>query len=394
MNPMKTLSGKFTQLLLAAFFILCCSRVEAGLQIPYTPDAHTTHLWHFDASGGILTTDEVQTASITLTNMAQTNVAPVPSPSISLGNISFPGMSNCLHIVPTNLLTGNTFAFADGGPALNSTLIDTNSGAFTFEALVNMDVSPFVAGTGENWEIVCGDNSANGLGVRGWQFRISTGPSANINFNAAPGVNAAVNNLTIPLPTSGPDTVVAGQWYHVAVTFTGTSPTNGDTPNLFTVYWTLRDANRTNADILQQITVASGVGILPAVTSTIGVGGNGRANNGVANNEGFKGFLDELHEQRVSEVERDGFHHRAHAERAEDHFKSGDEYVHWLWANLGLTALASGNPAGYFPMAAGSRNWLYEHPFPNQQCAGAQRRDICRGGQLSSDCNQLAGQGD
>jgi len=50
--------------------------------------------------------------------------------------------------------------------------------------------------------------------------------------------------------TSGPDQAVQGQWYHVAVTFTGLSPTNSDTAGVLSFYWTLLDGSRTNADLL------------------------------------------------------------------------------------------------------------------------------------------------
>jgi hypothetical protein len=271
-----------TRILVPRIVAFLCVQAQAGLQIPYTPDANTIHLWHFDGSQtnldgttNILTPDAVTTGGITLTNVAQTQV---PGSTITLGNPSITGSSNCLNIIPTNLATGNTYAFASGGPALDSDLINGSSGgAFTFEAIVKMDISPFTTtGSAQNWEIVCGDNSNNGTGVRGWQFRITTGSSASINFNAAPGLTANINNITVPLPNSGPDAVAADQWYHVAVTFTGSSPTNGDTANVLTFYWTLLDANRTFADILVRSNVQSGFGIVSGVTASLGVGGNGR----------------------------------------------------------------------------------------------------------------------
>ena len=41
--------------------------------------------------------------------------------------------------------------------------IAEESGAFTMEALVKMDASPFIAGNG-NWEIICGDGSPPAVG--------------------------------------------------------------------------------------------------------------------------------------------------------------------------------------------------------------------------------------
>jgi hypothetical protein len=291
---------KSTKHLLSVFAFaaaLVCYQTQAGFRIPYSPDANTTHLWHFDGPTNTLnTTDEVQTASITLVNEAQTQV---PGSTITLGNPSITGLGTCLHIIPTNLTAGYTYAFASGGSLTNSTVINQyNGGAFTFEALVKMDVNPFTASlSSENWEIICGDNGNNGSPTRGWQFRISPGPypTAVINFNACPGYLAADNNISVPLPNSGPDAAVAGQWYHVAVTYTGTSPTNipPDPANVLTFYWTYLDVNRTNADVLAVTNPPAGFGIVGSVVSSLGVGGSGRANNGVANDEGFKGYIDE-----------------------------------------------------------------------------------------------------
>lgn len=304
---MRIQSGPIRSALIVFSIFALANLADAGLQIPYSPDANTTHLWHFDGSStnfdgttNVLTPDEVAAGGVTLTNVAQTQF---PGAVVTLGNPSADSLGNAWRLVATNLALGNAYAMASAGPVTNASLInDTSGGAFTFEAILKMDISPFAtSGAAQNWEIISGDNSANGTGTRGWQFRITTGPSAVINFNAAPGFNAAANNITVALPNSGPNAVVAGQWYHVAATFTGSAPTNSDPANVLTFYWTLLDANRTNADVLSVVNVQSGFGILPTVNSTLAVGGNGRANNGVGNGEGFKGYIDEV---RLSVVAR------------------------------------------------------------------------------------------
>src|SRR5207302_3265566 len=73
--------------------------------------------------------------------------------------------------------------------------------------------------------------------------------SGNGNPSFDPGQNGTVWQAA--LPATGPDAVVVGQWYHVAMTFTGTAPTNGDTPNVLTMYWTAVSLANTNCHVLR-----------------------------------------------------------------------------------------------------------------------------------------------
>jgi len=60
---------------------------------------------------------------------------------------------------------------------------NATSGAFTFEALVNIN-APFTVNLPNQMEIVSGDNTY-GLANRGWQFRINT--ARQIEFNLLGG---------------------------------------------------------------------------------------------------------------------------------------------------------------------------------------------------------------
>ncbi len=300
----------------------------------------------------------MQTASITLTNVAQTNV---PGSTNSLGNASaFAQLGTAMHIVATNLTKGNTYAFAttfaDG--STNAGFADTTpfrnvtTGAFTIEALVNMDADPTISGNG-NWEIVCGDNNGNNGLSRGWQFRVQTPGLLNFNFITGGG-----GNYTAALPTSGLDNALPGQWYHVAVTYTGTSPTNSDPAGVLTFYWTLLDGGRTNATQINQITQAT-ISTLGG-TPVLGVGGSGRANNGIANNEGFKGLIDEV---RISDVAR----HSNEMAFAIGGALTPPTFLKQPPTNslvgfgklLSLPALVSGSPAPSFRLATKHRRRLY-----------------------------------
>lgn len=284
-----------TRILVPCIAAFLCVQAQAGLQIPYTPDADTLHLWHFDGpTNTIPSTDEVQTASITLTNYVQSQV---PGSQITLGNPSaIAQLGTCLQIIPTNLNVGNTYAFAVNGTFWPDTTPFRNpvSGAFTLEAIVKCTGNPYAAGNG-NWEIIAGDNSPGTGQSRGWQFRIQPGaqPQLDLNFISGGGGNFLAN-----LPKSGPNILLPGIWYHVAATYTGNSPTNGDTAGILTFYWTVLDGGRTNATALTNF-ATTGTFTLGG-TPVLGVGGSARNLAGtVANGEGFKGFIDEV---RISDI--------------------------------------------------------------------------------------------
>jgi hypothetical protein len=277
--------------LILAFFLATAATSRAGLQIPYIPDPSTLHLWHLDESSTTYTsTDAVATSSITLTNIGWPTPGGPPYTNTSLGNASFTGLGTCeTAINKGHLLYGGNFPDV-------SQFRNPVSGAFTFETVIKLDVNPLGA---IDAEIVAGDNGL-GLGARGWQWRIFNGV---MEWNLLAG-NGGDNDFKSTLPSTGPNAAIAGTWYHVAVTYTGSSPTNSDAPNQLTFYWTLLDANRVAADKLGQFTMSRPLDGSPSGTSTpnLGVGGSGRAVTGnVGNNEGLIGSIDEV---RISSVAR------------------------------------------------------------------------------------------
>ena len=260
-----------------------CS-AHAGLQIPYTPDANTLHLWHLDDPDGITATDSVATASITLTNVGlPTSGQPT---NAHLGVASFPGQGTCLQATTKpHFLNGGTF------PDVSS-FCNPESGAFTFEAILRVD-APF---NPIDAEIVAGDNGG-GITTRGWQWRLFNGV---MEWDLLAG--STDNDFKSTLPTTGFDAAISNTWYHAAVTYTGQNPTNGDTANIITFYWTLLDANRTAADKLGQFTATRPLSGAPQGISapTLGIAGSGRpAANNPGNNEGLLGSIDEV---RISNV--------------------------------------------------------------------------------------------
>lgn len=298
---------------------LFCFRAAAGLNVPYAPDANTLHLWHLDDSianqgtANFVTATDAVTGGITMTNYGLSTTssgsAPNSPPYTNIFLVSPAAAANlgkCLQILPGGPTTGKAYAMC-GTTNYNSSssgyaptdFCNPTTGAFTFEALVYPYANIFSGSVGSEWEIFCGDNQGGGGLSRGWQFRLQPGstPSVNINFITASGGSAP--NQQTNLPLSGPDSLTVSNWYHIAVTYTGNAPTNGDTPGVLRFYWTYFSPYRTNADLLGSFT-NSAWGTLGG-TPIPEIGGSGRTQNGVGNAGSFEGLIDEV---RVSAIAR------------------------------------------------------------------------------------------
>ena len=275
-------------LCLAGAITLLEGTAQAGLQIPYTNNATTLHLWHLDGPDGLTTPDAVTTSPITLTNLGLPTPRTLPYTNVNLGVASFPGLGECLR-APVNK---QHLLYGGGFPDV-SQFCNPDSGAFTFEAVVKFTGSPTAAG---DYEIVSGDNGL-GLGNRGWQWRVFNGV---MEWDLLAGSTA--DDFKSTLPTTGPDAAISNTWYHVAVTFTGNNPTNSDPPFQLTFYWTLLDANRVAADKLGQFTATRPLNGSPlgATQPGLGIGGSARnTTSNPGNNEGIIGSIDEV---RISNV--------------------------------------------------------------------------------------------
>jgi hypothetical protein len=280
-----------------AVLALACS-AHAGLQIPYTPDADTLHLWHFDDAPEVtlnLTDAVVSASSITLVNGGSPKSVFVPAYS-SLG------------LCASNNANTHVLYDTPGGGYFPdvSQFCNPVSGAFTLECIVKFSGSGNLKSLPFNAELVAGDDNG-GLTARGWQWRINT--AGKMEWNLIAG-NGSDNAFQAPLPASGSNSAVFNSWYHAAVTFTGYNPTNGDPAGVLKFYWTLLDPSRTNADVLATFNMTRSLGGATyangALTGTetatpaLGVGGSARnVSNG--NNEGLNGLMDEA---RISDVAR------------------------------------------------------------------------------------------
>jgi len=289
-SPTPFIFQKLRRLSLSAIFLATVFNSRADLVGPYTPDANTLFLLHFDeAAGGTVTTNNGSKAGNFYTcNLATASATP-PVVTTMLGAAGYvsglTNFNNCLTNPTTGYLAGYDFnnngayqgeGTAPAADALTMTNLNLGNGgqtSFTIEALIRP--TSLLA----NQEIVCTDS---GAGNRAFQFRITSTGSLQFQFITSGGAASAT------IPTTGPDAFVAGNWYHVAVVYNGTTAT---------LYWTLLNATNGAAHVLgtpSSITLGTAQG---AFTGPLIIGNE---NRGPAA-EQFLGSIDEV---RISNIAR------------------------------------------------------------------------------------------
>jgi autotransporter-associated beta strand protein len=291
---MKKRNNSIAQLLglaMAGCALLTALPSRADLVGPYTPDAHTLYLFHFDepAGGSVATNVGLRGGNVlTVTNDASFNglVGNLPQITTLLGHPSYPGFGTAF--------SGTNFDGAFGAAAYDGNgdgqytsdssttspdeiaLSNLNFGQgagnspWTIEALIR----PFEIIS--NQEIVCTD----GHGQRGFQFRLSGGT---LEFNQI-GAGA---NPKFPIPNTGPHAFVPGTWYHVAITYDGAT---------LRMFWTRLDPSFGAAN-----PIGSQAWVSPASIATLLVPLVIGDENRGGFNEPFRGLIDEV---RISSVAR------------------------------------------------------------------------------------------
>lgn len=282
------MAGSMLPIRSIAVTLLAALPVRAGVSGPYSSDADTVHLFHFDeAAGASSAVNSGGSATPLLAFNGATAPATAttehPASTAILGAAAYPGFGNAASISAASLGLGLDANGSGGFQAGTGTCPDavTHSslagpdGSFTLEALVNL-----AAITGSPREIVATDSS---LANRGFQFRI--GATGLLEFNFISGGGAVASAA---IPTSGQHSFIAGEWFHVALAFDGSSGTS-------TFYWTRLAAAAEEANVIGTSTLETTVG---TVTGPVVVGNEGRAASG----EGLLGIIDEV---RISTVVRE-----------------------------------------------------------------------------------------
>lgn len=317
-KPMITNLGataRRSALLLTAVF-LPCLLARANIVGPYTPDANTLYLFHFDEPAGSSVTANVGIKGgncITVTNVT-TTASSLATPPIVTTILGFTSYSTVNPTNPVNFgncvsPTNTTAPYNDGligydGNGNGVYNADINSGGVCADAIaitnLNFGNTNGIAGWNSPWtmealvcptniatsgitqEIICTDDSN---GNRGFQFRINA--SGQLEFNYIPAPANKDIFATIPTSPSDPNHFVANTWFHVALTYDGA---------YIRFYWTKLDpssgsCNQIGADNAWACTN------LQATIAPLVIGNENRAGA----NECFRGLIDEV---RISNIAR------------------------------------------------------------------------------------------
>jgi autotransporter-associated beta strand protein len=269
----------------------------ADLAGPYTSDADTLFLFHFDeASGGTVASNAGSKGGVAYavnenpaSTTPPTDTTMLGATGYSSGAINF---GNCM-TNPTSVSsggyefgydfnnsgaydgdTGSTSLSADSLAMTNFNIGNGGQTPFTIEALIQPST------TAGSQEIVCTDNSQSANANRGFQFRINAG---GFQFQFIGGSTPRAISGTIP--TTGPDAFVAGAWYHVAATYDGAT---------MRLYWTRVDPSVGAAHLLSSGAISLGT-VEGAVSGPLIIGNENRNTAG----EQFLGSIDEV---RISSV--------------------------------------------------------------------------------------------
>ena len=333
---------------LAAVAVGCLFSVAqsslAAVGGPYTVDADTLHLWHFNDTGGQAL--DAVSGGLNLTNVDQsaeaanaTGGTTAATANAVFGSPSFTGFGSSISfannaLIPAVVNTGSQATSPQrpiliGGSALSTndstdsvpfTFANSTTGAFTWEAIVKFDSSydptnaayriggstaPGNVGGGYPMEIISGEGDANA--GRNWQFRfdqIGTGTGSTANGTTRPRLEFANlhqisgnQSISVDLPTSGANAVNNTDWFHVAVQYNG-SP---NTPNNLSFFWTDLTTNPSAMApaLLAQVQMTQS---MAATATSFAIGNEARdAGSGSGEGESFVGSIDEV---RMSGVAR------------------------------------------------------------------------------------------
>lgn len=275
---------------LPIFIALAPALSQAVIVGPYTSDANTLYLFHFDEVGGGTFTANAGTIGGNAYSVSEATASATP-PTVStvLGAAGFTGFGNAVAFPTAGYVLGfdaNASGAYQGDVSSSSLSLDRinmstlnmgNSGQtpWTIEAMI----APVATNAAVNQEIVCTDSSAS---TRAFQFKITT--AGQLQFQT---INNPAFNLTVPIPSSGPHAFVSGNWYHVAATYDGAT---------VRLYWTAL-----NAGAIQANQIGSGAAAIGSTFGTVQgpltIGNENRAAAG----ETFGGKIDEV---RISKVAR------------------------------------------------------------------------------------------
>ena len=239
----------------------------AAVSAPYTVDAYTLHLYHFDGNAD----DAVTSNPINLTLAYGATVTETSYTDFGTALNTYEGSSD----------TGSNQPIAYVDEQAISNFVGPD-GAFTFEAIIRPAVE--ITAIPNPMQIISGENED--LASRGWQFRVDTsGQLVFIHLTTGTPISFAH-----AIPITGDHAWAVNEWYHAAVTYNGLE----NTAENLKFYWTRLDMGEGEAVLLASFQMTADLGDLPV---DFAIGNDGRNAAG----ENFEGLVDEA---RISSIAR------------------------------------------------------------------------------------------
>ncbi|MDA3874934.1 MAG: BNR-4 repeat-containing protein, partial [Kiritimatiellae bacterium] len=250
-----------------------------GSVVPYTSEADTLALYHFDESSGALVNSQGNTSL----NLSDTGGASGRDGNSANGSgyglSSFPGFDSAFNVLDSGDGGYHSSSSSVGGGAITAgnvaqSALQGASGEFTYEAVIKLgNIS-----SSDEQVIISHDGAESS---RGFLLKVNNGQL---------GFYDGSSTTWAAIPTSGAHSFVTDEWFHVAVTYTGAA---GQSDNL-KLYWTRLDSSATEAHLI-------GTGVLAAdlsgaVSNKLGVGTTTR--------NPFRFEIDAIDEVRISRVAR------------------------------------------------------------------------------------------
>lgn len=282
--------------------------VSATAIEPYQADPFTLHLWHLDEEEApFLNSSTSQQFPLE----GQFNGATSQSSNLpGFGNaVSFhhdsggdPRKSNLRGGIVTLSPVLDDGAADDAPPGFRYTGDD---GAFTFEALIKLDLLPNAA-EGIALDLITmegdeklGEPRVEGVEIpRGFHFRIER--DGFLMFNPLPG-SGSTGGAMATIPTTGPHRIDTENWFHVAVCYSGQEGLSGN----IQLFWTSLADSIERANLIGTGTLSDD---LTEFRGDFAIGNEARNLVGLPQNhsqnaeaEPFPGLLDEI---RISSVAR------------------------------------------------------------------------------------------
>jgi len=295
---------------------LIAVKASSNIAGPYQVDAYTLHLWHLDEAS-VPCLDAVTTSNLNLNGLLN---------GAQLANPAYVGFGTCLNTLGpygtsvwmSNSAPASSFSGAGLFPtttasAATAMVYAGTNGAFTMECLL-CPLFPVTTnfgamangGTGRamiNWQLISGESTVNADRV--WQFRFDP-----IGVMTTAGVFPATGNpqplldfinvdaggtsyeLFAAIPTNGPNAIASNQWFHIAVTYSGTP----NQPGNFKFYWTAMNPTNTGDNLILSTNLPVSLPQTTANQPSFAIGNEGR--HDYAN---WLGLIDEV---RISSVAR------------------------------------------------------------------------------------------